>query len=271
MTLWTSLRGFHPLQPCMGDPSCGVEYREEPPSPPFAGIVECFWELRADVAAKPFSCLGVPDGCVDWVFGVSRFREAGLTALLATSRRVAIPAATILFGLRFLPAALNFACGRPSGEIYDSRNVLRELVGADVAELEERIFEAVDFPARKTIAEAWLARRFTQSAYEPSPRLFACLDRIYRARGNLAVSRLARAEGLGERQLLRLFRSELGLSPKAFMRVVRFQHVLGRLVARDTAPSVELALDAGYYDQAHLIHEFQALCGIAPSSLNDRS
>ena len=267
VNVWTALRSFHPQQPCMGDPSRGVAYREEPPCPRFAGIVECFWELRASADAAPFTCLGVPDGCVDWVFGASSFRDASLTALLSSSRRVSIPPEAALFGLRFLPATLNLVCGHPLGDIYDKRNVLSEHVTPGIAELEARLFEAADFATKKALAEGWLAARLARSKYEPPPWLLACLDRIYHAHGNLSVRQLARAAGLGERQLLRLFRSELGLAPKAFTRVVRFQHALGRLTAHNGTPAVDIALDAGYYDQAHFIHELHALCGIAPSSL----
>lgn len=85
--------------------------------------------------------------------------------------------------------------------------------------------------------------------------------------GGLSVATLARSEGMSERQLLRLFDSELGVGPKAFSRVVRFQHALAGLFASNGDRALNLALDAGYYDQAHFIHDFRALCGVTPASL----
>ena len=78
------------------------------------------------------------------------------------------------------------------------------------------------------------------------------------------VRDLVAESGMSKRRFVNTFRQNVGLSPKQFQRVRRLRRALHAL-ERGTA-SAEAALAAGYYDQAHLIHEFQALAGMSPSA-----
>ena len=68
-------------------------------------------------------------------------------------------------------------------------------------------------------------------------------------------------------RLVNGFRDDVGLAPKVAARVLRFEVVTSRL--RSTAPQswTELALDAGYFDQAYLAREVRRLAGFSPSEL----
>ena len=82
-----------------------------------------------------------------------------------------------------------------------------------------------------------------------------------------AVTRLADAAGISLRQFERLFKSRAGVSAKVLQRVVRFHRVASRLLegARADADLATLALDGGFFDQAHMSHEFRALADVSPS------
>jgi transcriptional regulator GlxA family with amidase domain len=82
---------------------------------------------------------------------------------------------------------------------------------------------------------------------------------IQRRRGRIGVDALASAVGLPRRRLERLFRRETALSPKQFIRIVRLTALLGRLEAPDRDRLIDVALDAGYFDQAHMARDFKAL------------
>ena len=79
-----------------------------------------------------------------------------------------------------------------------------------------------------------------------------------------AVASLARAAGISLRQFERLFKSRAGVSAKVLQRVVRFHRVATRLLA-DAPDLATVALDAGFFDQAHMSHEFRALADVSPS------
>jgi AraC-like DNA-binding protein len=72
--------------------------------------------------------------------------------------------------------------------------------------------------------------------------------------------------GLSHRRFLGLFTEQVGLTPKRFCRVRRFQRVLQHLHAGGRAHWTEVALSCGYYDQAHFIKEFELFSGINPST-----
>ncbi len=81
------------------------------------------------------------------------------------------------------------------------------------------------------------------------------------------VDELAEALSVSQRRLQRLFRRHLGLSPKQYARVLSVAH--GReLIKRAAGPGAlaEVAYDAGYFDQAHFVHDFTAVTGLTPSA-----
>jgi transcriptional regulator GlxA family with amidase domain len=88
--------------------------------------------------------------------------------------------------------------------------------------------------------------------------------------GQVRVDDLAFDAGMSARQLRRVFVEQLGLSPKHFCRVIRFRQSLVRM--RDTARGdlTQVALDSGYYDQAHFINEFREFSGYSPGEFAAR-
>lgn len=98
---------------------------------------------------------------------------------------------------------------------------------------------------------------------DADPLAHAAAAAIRRTGGRLSISRLASACGVTVRTLSRAFDRSLGLTPKTLARVTR----LGRAAAmlRDGASGVDAALDAGYFDQAHLSNEFRSMAGVSPS------
>ena len=85
-------------------------------------------------------------------------------------------------------------------------------------------------------------------------------------RRGMTVRMCARELGASERRLLDVFRAEVGLGPKAWMRVQRFQVAAGALKRGTEVRWAELALDCGYYDQAHFANEFRAFSGLDPTT-----
>src|SRR5262249_18009210 len=85
------------------------------------------------------------------------------------------------------------------------------------------------------------------------------------ARGDVRVTELAAAIGLGERQLRRVFLDLAGVTPKVYARGVRLQRALALVGPQPSWAAVAVA--AGYYDQAHMIDEFHQLAGATPRAL----
>jgi AraC-like DNA-binding protein len=88
---------------------------------------------------------------------------------------------------------------------------------------------------------------------------------IFEKKGMISVSELATFTGVGERQLENLFKKYIGLSPKFFSRIVRFNHIFD-LVKKNKSRWSSLAYEAAYYDQSHFIRNFKTFTGESPSA-----
>ncbi|MBZ0234634.1 MAG: helix-turn-helix domain-containing protein, partial [Deltaproteobacteria bacterium] len=93
------------------------------------------------------------------------------------------------------------------------------------------------------------------------PAIAAALARL---RDGDSVAAAVAASGYSHRGLVALFRDTIGLSPKLWSRVQRFQRAITRAAAHPETPLVEIAYGAGYSDQAHFTRELRALAGMSP-------
>lgn len=136
--------------------------------------------------------------------------------------------------------------------------------GASAGRLEDRLAGASGTQQACAAVEDAIAERFAGER-APSRLLFTAAKRLE----DLPVSAVARELGMSERTLRRLFHEAVGLSPKAVARLARFHRALRAARATDTPRWADIAFDAGYYDQAHLIAEFRDLAGVTPTALLD--
>ncbi|HBR69178.1 MAG TPA: hypothetical protein DEA55_07375, partial [Rhodospirillaceae bacterium] len=95
----------------------------------------------------------------------------------------------------------------------------------------------------------------------------AAVQLMQQASGDISMSALMAQFALSGRQLERLFQQYVGLRPKSFSRILRFKHVMRLAEQGRIANWAELALLAGYYDQAHLIRDFRQFAGESPTQL----
>ncbi|MZE79795.1 helix-turn-helix domain-containing protein [Streptomyces sp. SID5475] len=133
-----------------------------------------------------------------------------------------------------------------------------------VARLTERLVQASDWPEACAVLDDAITSRLCEGRW-PSPVVLEAWSRLRRAHGQVTVSELARTTGRSRRRLETLFSEQIGLSPKALARVLRFQKAITSPPARTLA---ETASTCGYYDQAHLNRDFRALTNLTPTQIN---
>lgn len=179
-----------------------------------------------------------------------------------------------LIGIRFHPAGARAFLPLPMDEFAGHTVPLADAAPA----LDADLAQALDAPASARIAriEALLARRLKHAAPDTGA-VDAAVHTLLAGDGCLSVDALASAAGLSPRQLERRFLHAVGLGPKRLARILRFQRVF-RAVAAEPAQDIAasdrpnwaaVAVDCGYYDQAHLIRDFHAFAGEAPAALFD--
>jgi AraC-like DNA-binding protein len=252
-----------------------MEYREGPPPRELAPFVAAVWTLSGVAPAAAFD-LVLPDGCAELVIHrTGRFREwrgDGTVrqqphAIVAgvMDRAVALSPATSFetVGVRFWPQGLAQLCACPLRDLSDDIAAAEDVLIPTAAHLVSTAAQARSMHDAMRILLAGLTGLYPRG--EPAPAsVRAAIQRIRRTGGTGAMDALARETGLSARALERHFDRWVGLSPKRYARVVRFHRVAGRLVSAPDLPAAALAVDYGYYDQAHLTRDFRAFTGWAP-------
>jgi AraC-like DNA-binding protein len=141
---------------------------------------------------------------------------------------------------------------------------LEQLLGAAAGELSERVAEATTWPARFAVLDEVLHRLLTDRD-DPPAEVCSAWRRLVRAGGRTRVDALAAEIGWGRRHLENRFRDELGLGVKEAARVLRFEGTVAALHGHPRRSLAAIAVECGYYDQAHLANEWRHLAGLSPT------
>ncbi len=128
-----------------------------------------------------------------------------------------------------------------------------------------RLGDLKTFAARVSIVEQYLLGRAAAAGSRDG--IAATAQYLFRRRGTLKISALADLHGLGLRQFERRFKQGTGLSPKAFSRVARFQAALDAKAASPKRTWLDIAHSFGYYDQMHMVHDFESLGRNTPTNV----
>ncbi|MBO4254445.1 helix-turn-helix domain-containing protein [Streptomyces griseorubiginosus] len=171
--------------------------------------------------------------------------------------------------LAISPLGARVLLGLPAGELAGIDVHADDALGPDVREVHGRLREAPDWPARFRVLDDWLLTRLTRhdGTRTAAAPLTEAWRRLLATGGRVRVEELAAVTGYSDRHLRNRFRAEIGLTPKAAARVVRFDLTRRRLARRPDRPDLAaLAADCGYADQSHLDREFAALASCTPSA-----
>ena len=152
----------------------------------------------------------------------------------------------------------------PPAEMINQSVALDCLWGDESTFLRERLLDATTPEERLRILEYCLLEQLFKPLERHPVGNFA-LQQICRPLPPPAMSQIVDRTGFSQRRFIQLFSDEVGLTPKLFSRVRRFQRVIRTAHSLGEINWTQVALDCGYYDQAHFIHDFQSFAGITPS------
>lgn len=167
-----------------------------------------------------------------------------------------------MLGVHFKPGGAFPFFGAAIAELANRHAPLDVFWGRSAAELREKLCSAATRQKRFEILEETLTDRLRGLSEHPAVSL--ALDLFGPAGIGDSVRAVAQRVGLSQRRFIQVFTNQVGLTPKLFCRVLRFQH------ARDTVDQtlkpnwVQLAMACGYYDQSHMIDDFRAFSGLSP-------
>jgi AraC-like DNA-binding protein len=168
------------------------------------------------------------------------------------------------------PGGMAALLGIPAAGLTAADVPLDTLWGPRAAEALERLAAAPPGRARAAALESVLLERLAERAPRPDAAAAEAVRMIGRVGGRIRIRALAAALGIGERRLEQLFQRHVGLSPQAVCRLARFRATVDILQREPGRAWTDIAYDCGFYDQSHLVNEFQALAGLAPGDFRDR-
>ena len=156
--------------------------------------------------------------------------------------------------------------GVPAADISERIVALEDLWGEAAARsLADRLAEAEDTGDAAQILQQAISERFARTGGRRVSSRLALDAASLLARSNVNI--VALDLGVSERHLRRLFNETVGVNPKVFAQLARFRRALLAARAAKQVSWADIAIDAGYYDQAHLISEFRSISGVTPRAL----
>jgi AraC-like DNA-binding protein len=195
--------------------------------------------------------------------GVEACRNAWLSGPQVGPIVLEQPAHQRVIGVRLRPAGAYAVIARPVRETTGLALDLVDVIGREAIELLERCEEATSIESRLRVVARWIGGRFARTR-GMDRAVGWVVGQLDASGGSSPITALRERTGLSETRLVKAFRDQVGLAPKRYGRVVRFHRALGQLQSRGPGRLTDVALDARFYDQAHMNVEFRALGGVTP-------
>ena len=251
-----------------------ILYSEYQPCKELCQVINCYWVSPAlySLEERIYSVkkeIIIPDGCLDIIFEVNKRTNDYNSFIVGTMSKpiVTLPdfSEKQIYAIRFNPAGAYSFFRNHLDDFTDlmidfksvSKNLEKEL--ATIFLSEKSLYEKIKHLDR------FFLRYFSE--WRQNVVIMNSLANIFSAKGNMEIKKLAQDQYVSERHLNRMFKQWIGLSPKEFTKIIRFQNALRNVFLSDKVNWASLATESGYHDQAHLINEFKTFSGITPTQV----
>lgn len=251
-----------------------MKYQEIPPPNYLQHYVRYFWTLESDAAAVPRVFGPVADGCPGLLFQQSSqgtFHQDNklLPDLLLygqttkyTELQLAGTICTI--GVCFYPDALYSVFGLNAGDLTNACTNLDLLETSKDYFLNERLATTVSLREKIAVISAFLFEQINKHHTGADKATQYALMQIMASKGGISLKELQQQLRLTERSFERRFKQGVGISPKLFSRICRFQHSLTQLRNNNYSKLSDIAFENDYADQSHYIRVFKEFAGVSP-------
>jgi AraC-like DNA-binding protein len=246
-------------------------FHHHTPGPPLSEFVDFFW-IHEDYAPPHRGERLLPTGTSELIFSADASGRAASGVSGARSEALMLDTSTpfSVIAVHFRPGGSFPFFGVPSTELRNQGVSLDLLWGQDAASFGDQLWEEKTAGKRFNLLEEALLRR-SRGRFDRHAAVRYALDAFDRSNGMRPVGDVIQGIGLSPRRFRELFGSEVGLSPKAFCRIRRFNEVLRRIERLTDVDWADVAASCGYFDQAHFNHDFRTFAGLTPSAyLRDR-
>ena len=250
------------------------------PSPPLSHFIDFFWFHEGYVSDHRRERV-LPDGTFELIINLDPvprklfdrrdhdsyrdFRCAWLSGTQSEFIEIDVLPVASMMGVHFKPGGVAPFLGMPASELADSVVELDAIWGSSVCDLRNALLEQKT-PEGKFQLLADFLMRMGCRRFDRSPAVAHALKQFAADPHDVVVREVAAELSMSHKHFIAQFRAEVGLTPKRFCRIRRFQQVLQRIEGRKAVEWADVASACGYYDQSHFIHDFQSFSGLNPSA-----
>ena len=255
-----------------------LSYHHRVPRPPLDAFVASIWLFRDGPRPHALERI-LPTGTAELIVNLKEGRTrlydpepphrciatAGtiLSGVQSRYRIIDTAEQEYVAGVAFRPGGTAAFVGAPGYEIGDAVTPLASLWGRrPIADLREQLLESDHPDAQLDMIERALSERLRPAGVHPA--ITFALAAFDQAPLTATIGSVTDAIGMSAKRFIERFKSEVGVSPKRFCRIRRFQRALARAHGGHPVDWPQVALESGYYDQAHFIHEFRSFSGLTP-------
>jgi len=251
-----------------------LKFHKYPPSPALQSTVKYFWTLQSDLKDVPGSTYRlVPDGYIEWIFHLEEPWEFSFLQNQTTETRfrshlfgqaknyidLKLPNGKLfLFAVKFHPWAARQFLNLDMKHLTDREIAFSDIADRKLLELKSKIYEAPTISSKINLVENYLIKQSSMPKKTP-------LSVIVQDLKNHTTSLKSVSYSISQRRLEQRFQQEIGISPKLFQRIHKFNRVLEALIPRPKQSLTQLAYHFDYFDQSHFIRDFKRFTGKAPT------
>lgn len=236
-------------------------------------FIECYWMMESDDPTPRVEKI-IPDGFTELIFNYGALYKAKTKDLwyLQTANLLGGQMKTYFYlentgktgsiAVKLKPAALTQLFGLSMDQYVDRIVDLDTFPDKAPSTLQSKILPYQTEHESKRALDDYFLTLIPKAMKNP---LQDVLNLIFSKNGALSVREMTVAGGLSERQLERLFKRYIGLSPKYYARIIRFNYIF-QLIKSEKSSWADVVYQSGYYDQSHFIRDFKAFTGEDPTS-----
>lgn len=254
-----------------------MEYKTYKPNPQLAKQVKLYWSIEDMVDGFQHERERIfPDGCIELIFNYSdRWRKYDtetefhiqepcfIHGQLKTFFELQALGKIGVFSARMHPAGLQPFIDFDVDTFTGNTLTIAQVWGKDGEALEKRMLACSTNEERVAVLEEFLLGKRKEYKIDNAP-VEHCVDAMIKSVGNIAVDELADELKISKRQLERRFTAAVGITPKLFARITRFQNMLQLIENKEFKNFTTIAYEGGFYDQAHFIKDFKDFTGLNP-------
>lgn len=219
-----------------------------------------YYQFKHDVD----STLVIPDGCVDILFRCNmKNPTAHFCGTVLEGKEIFLEPGEEYFGVRYFSDQVL----EITKELVNKEIALADMIPSE-AFIIEKISQSKSFQERVIFFEHWF-NDFIISLRQVPELIQFSMKKIYSRKGIISIEELAEETGYSTRYLRKKFEEFVGISPKLFSQIVRFQNSVSMLLEDNTSDVLDVVAEYGYYDQSHFISQFRKFSNLTPTRFRE--